>query len=234
MKELQRVQKNQEIVVQNLLIKEDIEEDSIVEAKHLEVKGIVYQDSSQYVREAILNIHKGNIRCHHVSIEKLKDGEVHATNAHIKEIYGGEVYAQNIYIENIYKPTTIVASSVIIIKSLKTSGCTFKINYKEVPILESKIELIEDDILEYTEKLFEAKKHNPLEVPHLQNKIQELSVELKIILNSASNANIEIIGLVPKENNIVFTVENKDIAIITEEKNYKSFHLDINNLKIIS
>jgi hypothetical protein len=225
-KHLQKVEIAQELITDELYVEKDVYADSIIEAKILEVKGVTHKESTQYVRDAKINISKGTIRCHSVEIDNLQDGEVHATYVKINNMSGGSVYAQEVEIQTLNSNAKIIAAKSISIKKLLTKNSVLKINYSEVPVIESKIELIEDDVNEYISKLTKAKKYNPLEIPHIKNNIQNLKKQLQDILNSTYNAQIQIGSVIPQNTHIIFSHNNNDIKYVTKNKQYKSFYFD--------
>ena len=222
-----------ELTSQTIHVSGHVGANSILEARSLQIDGATHQDSTQFARYAKINRHKGNIRCKEAKITLLEGGEVHATRAEIQTAMSGSVYAKDVYIHHVKNNVKVFASNSITIDLVSGEDNIFKINYKDIPIMLSKIELIEDDIEDLRYELEEAKRHNHLEVPNINKKILKFKKDIQDIKESSNVATIKIkkpfIGL----NHIIFELQNGDeISFKTESIAYDTFHLDISDEKI--
>jgi len=223
----------EELSAENLHIKGDAHSNSIIEAIHLQIDGATYKDSIQFTRNAKIGIHKGTLRCHNAHINILDGGEVHATTADIKSAISGTIYAQDITIDKASNNLEIIASNSITINQVDGNHNSFKINYKDVPIINSKIDLIQDDIENLEFSLCEAQKHNLSQVSMIEEKIEEFKNELKTIKNSTNTAKITIKKTIKEENQIIFELNNGEfISFTTQNSTYLPFHLEFKNNEI--
>jgi len=222
------IKNNSEIVSDELHILGNVEENSIVETSRLQIDGTTEEYSTQYSRFANINVHKGTLRCHEASIKNLDGGEIHATKVDVVTCNGGFIYAQDVHIESILKPVTIIASHSITVGSVSVADSLFKINYKEVPIINSKLDLIQDDLEQLKEELEDAKKHNIAQLSNIEHKIDTLQTEYQTILDAYKIATITLNGTVAQGNQITFTLNtDNEITYVTQEQSYAPFHLNI-------
>lgn len=127
----------------------------------------------------------------------------------------------------------IYASNSITIDSINGENNILKINYKDIPIIDSKLELIADDIKELEISLIEAKKHNLSQIKYIEKEIILFKNEIKEILNATKNATIIIKNPILTSNTIVFELENQQIIYKTEPDTYSTFYLEFLKQKII-
>jgi hypothetical protein len=206
---------------------------SILEAINLNIEGATHQDSTQFARFAKINRHKGVLRCHNAKIALLEGGEVHASSVDIEASLGGSIYAQNVKIGHVKSNLKVYASNSIKIRLVSGEDNTFKINYRDIPIVNSKLELIDEDIDNLKYELEEAKRHNLSKVDTIKNKIYTLKNEKLNIQNSYKNATISIEQSFHGLNNIIFTIDEKnEIIFKTEAKQYDTFYIEVNENKI--
>nr|WP_321266347.1 flagellar assembly protein A [uncultured Sulfurimonas sp.] len=206
---------------------------SILEAINMQIDGATHKDSMQFARAAKINRHKGTLRCHEAKIALLEGGIVHATNLELEATLGGTIYAQNVKIGHVKSNLKVYASESINIKLVSGEDNTFKINYKQVPILNSKIDLINEDIENLRFELEEAHRHNKSKVEAIQTNIKNFKNEIEKIKNSASYATIKIERPLKGLNNIIFTLDNnEEIIYKTQAQAYEPFYLDITQEKI--
>jgi FtsZ-binding cell division protein ZapB len=206
---------------------------SILEALNMQIDGATHQDSMQFARSAKINRHKGTLRCHEAKIALLEGGTVHATNVEIEACLGGVIYAQNVKIGHVKSNLKVYASESISIRLVSGEDNLFKISYKDVPVLNSKIDFIKEDIQNLKFSLEEAKRHNISEVQNIQNQLKDLNNIIDDIKNSVLRATISIEKPFKGLNNIIFTLDdNKEIIYKTEAQSYKPFHLKASEDKI--
>ena len=201
---------------------------SRLEAVTLKIDGATHQDSMQYAKFASINRHKGTLRCHEAKIKLLEGGVVHATTVDIESSLGGAVYAQDVTIQHVKNNLKVYAANSITIRLVSGEDNLFKINYRDVPILESKIKFIEEDIADLKYKLKGEKRYNPSKAEALEKEIQSLKNEKKAIQNSYKIATISVKEPFRGLNKIVFTVDDiHEIIYKTDTKAYTPFYLEI-------
>ncbi len=147
---------------------------SKLEATNLTIEGATHGDSLQEAKFASINRHKGKLRCHSAKIKLLEGGEVHATNVEIDAAMGGTIYAENVTIGQVKNNLKIYAANSITIRKVTGEDNLFKINYIDIPTLQSKYNFITKEIEELKEDLENFAKHSPKEVPALKEKIKTL------------------------------------------------------------
>ncbi|PHQ64822.1 MAG: hypothetical protein COB99_07470 [Sulfurimonas sp.] len=222
-----------ELTSETIHVNGHIGANSILEAINMKIDGATHQDSIQFARIAKINRHKGTLRCHEAKIALLEGGTVHATNVEIEACLGGVVYAQNVKIGHVKSNLKVYASESITVRLVSGEDNIFKINYKEIPILNSKIDLIKEDIEELRFSLEEATRHNKAEVENLQSQIKKFKSEIDDIRDSVSRATITIEKPLKGLNNIIFSLENDEELIYkTDAQSYKPFYLEISEEKI--
>jgi len=102
----------------------------------------------------------------------------------------------------------------------------FKINYKDIPTLNSKYNFITQEIEDLKYKLEGALKHTPSDVPILKKQIDELKEQQDKIVNGVKHAQITITEPLRGLNTITFTLaDGKEITYKTDAKTYKPFYL---------
>ena len=222
-----------ELTSETIHVNGHIGANSILEAINMQIDGATHQDSTQFARVAKINRHKGTLRCHEAKIALLEGGTVHATNVEIEACLGGIVYAQNVTIGHVKSNLKVYASKSITIRLVSGEDNIFKINYKDIPILCSKIDLIEEDINELKYSLEEAQRHNKSQVKEIEDQIEKFKVEINNIKKSSSKGIITIEKPLKGLNNIIFTLENdEEIIYKTDAKSYTPFYLEIFEDKI--
>jgi len=206
---------------------------SRLEAVTLDIKGATHQSSSQYAKYANINRHKGTLRCHEANIALLEGGKVCASKVNIKDSIGGSVYAQDVTIEHVKNNLKVYASNSITIRLVSGEDNLFKINYKDVSIVQNKITFIDHDIKELQYKLKEAKRHSPSSISEIEKQIQKFKKEKKSIENSYQDAKITIKEPFRGLNTINFTIDpSHEITYKTENRAYSKFYLEIQDTLI--
>jgi len=222
-----------ELVSETIHVNGHIGANAIIEAINLRIEGATHQDSTQFARFANINRHKGLLRCHEAKIGLLEGGEVHATNVEVESSLGGVIYAKNVKIGHVKSNLKIYASNSISIKLVSGEDNLFKINYKEIPILLSKLDLIDEDIEKLKFTLEEATRHNKAQIPIIKDKIKTFRDTKNQIVNSVFHAKISIEQPFKGLNNIVFTINDEDELIFkTDAKKYEPFYLEVCEDKI--
>jgi len=219
------------------LVSESIEVEGFVGAKSklqalkLTIKGATHQTSKQYAKFASINRHKGVLRCHEANIGLLEGGVVHASKVTIESSLGGEIYAEDVTIEHVKNNLKIYASNSITIRLVSGEDNLFEINYRKIPILQQRIQYIENEIADLKSKLKtirDFKKDNNKE--NIQKEIDALKDEKKKIENSYKDASITIKEAFRGLNYIVFVIDQDHIIQYkTQNRFYEPFHLEIQN-----
>lgn len=206
---------------------------SIIEAVDLKIEGATHQDSKQFAKSATINRHKGTLRCNEANISLLEGGEVHATTANIDSCLGGVVYAQDVTISNVKNNLKVYASNSITVKYVSGEDNQFTICYKEIDILNSKVNFLEKDIENVKELIEEAEKREPEKLKELQTQVSEFKAQKEAIINSVNKAKITITKPLKGHNTITFVLPNdQELVYKTQAQEYETFHLDITEEKI--
>lgn len=207
---------------------------SILEAVNLKIDGATHKESSQFARDANINRHKGTLRCNSAKISLLEGGIVHATTVNVESSLGGEIYAQDVTVGLVKNHLKVYASHSITVNLISGEDNIFKINYRDIPILMSKIDLLQEDIEDLEYDLEEATRHDVSAVPKIEEKIIDLKHEQNKITHSAKNAKITINKPLNGLNKIIFTLDNEDeILYKTSARKYEPFYLEITDEQVI-
>ncbi|MEA3373319.1 MAG: flagellar assembly protein A [Campylobacterota bacterium] len=200
---------------------------AVLEAKELIIDGASHNGSKLFAREAKINRHKGILRCHKADIKLLEGGEIHATNVTVDAALGGTIYAENITIRNVKHHLKVYATKSITIEQISGEDNLFVIDYKQIPIIKSRLEYIEEDIDELRYHLDEAKRHRESDVPKINKKITTLKAEVEAIKTSVFDATISIKERVKGINRISFSLpKNRELTFRTHENSkYEPFHI---------
>lgn len=200
---------------------------SVVEALKLKIDGATHKESLQFAKTAHINRHIGTLRCHDAHIDLLEGGTVHATTVNVQTALGGSIYAQDVTIGHVKNHLKVYASNSITIKLLSGEDNILKINYKDIPILCSKIDFINKQITALKKELKEVKSDNASQVKGIQKQIEEYEQEVEQIKNSAKKAQISIEKPIHGFNTIIFAIDNKHEIVFKTMDNasYEPFHL---------
>lgn len=198
-----------------------------LEATNLFIDGASHNGAKLFAREATINRHKGILRCHQAHIKLLEGGEVHATNVTVDAALGGTIYAENVTVKQVKHHLKIYATNSITIERLDGEDNRFVIDYKEIPIMKSRLGFIEEDIDELRYHLEEAKRHREQDIPKINKKITVLKEEMESIKYSVFDATVTIKGVLKGINHIRFALpKNKELTFRTREgMQYEPFHV---------
>ncbi len=222
-----------ELTSETIHVNGHIGANSILEALNMQIDGATHKDSMQFAKTAKINRHKGTLRCHDAQIALLEGGTVHATNVEIEACLGGVVYAQNVTIGHVKSNLKVYASESITIRLVSGEDNIFKINYKDIPILNSRVDLITQDLDELKFSLEEAQRHNKSEIEKIKEEIKKLKSEIQSIKDSTLKATISIEKPLRGLNSIIFTLDNgEELIYKTEAQSYKPFYLEVSEEKI--
>ena len=223
---IQNVAQKEELSCTEVRIKGDVYEESIIDANTFRIEGTTHAGSTQFAKYATIYSHKGTLRCHEAKITLLEEGEVHATKVSIDTAISGFIYAQDVQIKHLTGSVTVYASNTINIEHISGKDNKLFINYKEVPILTSKVELIQDDIKELTISLYKARRDNSTLEKEIESELIHLEQEIQKIQNSVKTARISIQDPIKTKNTICFAVTDSDtLTYETKEGKYSSFYL---------
>lgn len=199
---------------------------SNLRAVNLSIDGATHQDSSQEAKFAEINRHKGKLRCHSAKIKLLEGGEVHATNVEIESSLGGTIYAENVTIGHVKNNLKVYASNSININLVSGEDNLFKINYKDIPTLNSRYNFVTKEIEDLKYRLEGAQKHTLSEVPILKEQISKLRAQQNMIINGVKHAKITIKEALRGLNTVTFTLKDgQELTFKTEEKAYEPFYI---------
>ena len=225
---------NVELECDNANISGDVLAHSIIDTNRLNVDGTTHVDSTQFAKYAKINTHKGVLRCHEATINLLDHGEVHATTVIVDTATGGSIYAQDIKIKHITDNVNIYASNSINIEFISGDNNNLYIDYEEIPILVSKIDLIKDDIEDLELSLDNAKRDNSSLEKDIDKEIFRLNAELQRIENSSKTAKISIKNTLEGSATIIFNIDDEnEIVFETKKEKYSTFELETIKNKII-
>jgi hypothetical protein len=201
---------------------------SILKATELVIDGATHKDSVVYAKNALINRHKGTLRCHRANIKLLEGGKIHATYAEIGTCLGGSIFAKDVVIDHVKNHLIVYASNSITIRLISGEDNNFIIDYSKIPVLTSEMSLIAADIDELKFQLEEEIKRNGNNVQNIETNIKELRAKKDLIKNSSLNASITIKNPLNGLNIIKFVLpNNEEIVYKTLPKKYEEFHLQV-------
>ena len=206
-----------------------------VEARSLIVEGATHTGSHLYAHEATINRHKGVLRCHKAHVTLLEGGELHATHVHVETALGGAIYAKRVTLGNVRHHLKVYASDSIVISSITGEDNLFVIDYQKIPIVQSHLRYIEEDIEEQRYHLEEAKRRRERDAAEKINKrIVSLKTEIEEIKGSSFNATVTIKHTVRGLNTITFVLpKRKTVTYRTREGvTYEPFFLETRDERV--
>ena len=201
-----------------------------LEARTLIIDGATHTGSSLFAHEATINRHKGVLRCHKATIKLLEGGEVHASYVHIDAALGGTVYADHVTLGTVKHHLKVYATQSITVEEVRGEDNKFVIDYRQIPIIKSRLEYIEEDIDELRYHLDEAKRFREQDVPKISKKIVALREEADTIKESSFHATVTLKNRQVGLNTITFALpKKKEITYKTREgMKYEPFRLERN------
>lgn len=206
---------------------------STLKAVNLTIDGATHQDSLQEARFAMINRHKGKLRCHSAKIKLLEGGEVRATNVEIDSCMGGTIYAETVTIGQVKNNLKVYASSSITIRLVSGENNLFKISYKDIPTLNSRFNYLASEIEDLKYTLEGALKHSLSQVSIIKEEIQKIKLQQDKIVDCVKTAKITIKEPFMGINTIAFVIDaNNELTFKTEEKLYDSFYLEESDSEI--
>jgi len=206
---------------------------SEIKAETLRIDGATHKDSKQFAKTAQINRHKGVLKCNEAKITLLEGGEVHAKSVDIHSSLNGKVYAKDVTIGHVKNNLKVYASNSITVRVVVGEDNLFKINYKDVPIMNNQVKFINEEIKDLKYSLEEAKRHDESKIKEIESEIKTLKDKQKSIIESALNAKITIEQPFHGLNTINFTLDDgKELNFKTQRREYKPFHLEVSEDKI--
>lgn len=200
---------------------------SRLKAVNLTIDGATHQDSRQEAKFAIINRHKGKLRCHSAKIELLEGGEVYATNVEVQNSLSGTIHAENVTIGVVKNNLKVYASNSINIRLVSGENNIFKINYKDVPTLMSKYNFLTNEINDLKYKLERVQKHTLSQVAPTKEQINELKIKQDKIIYGVKEAKITIKEPFRGLNTVTFILNNgEELTYKTAEKAYNDFYIE--------
>ena len=224
-----------ELISERIHVSGHIGAHSLLEATELVVDGATHKDSVIFAKNALINRHKGTLRCHKATIKFLEGGKIDASYVEIGTCLGGSIFAKDVTIEHVKNHLTVYASNSITIKLISGEDNHFIIDYASIPIITSELNHIDAEIDNLKFKLEEESKKNGEKEKNIETRtqIQELKHKKDSIKNSTLNATITIINPLKGLNMIKFVLpNNEEIIHKTTSKKYETFRLQVDADKV--
>lgn len=196
---------------------------SSIEAKEVVIDGATHTETFITVRDAKINRHKGTLRCHKAEINSLEGGTVYATHVHINTAMGGKIFAEHVTIKTLKHNLKVFASKTITIERLLGEDNHLIIDYRKLPIVQTRLQYLNDEYDDLKWKCDEAKKHSPQKLESLKEELQSKEEEINAIKLSHYDAIITIMAPVNGLNTIEFAIPEKQTSLIYRTKEPKTF-----------
>jgi len=209
---------------------------STIEAKDVLIDGASHNSSFITSKNAKINRHKGTLRCHKTEINSLEGGTVYATHVKINAALSGQVYAEHVTIKALKHNVKVFASKSITIERLLGEDNHLIIDYRKLPVLQSKLEFLIEELEELQWKYEDAFKHSKDKLPELKTEMAKKEQEIDEIKLSHYDAIITIMAPVDGLNTIEFSIPEKQKSLIyrtKEAKTFEPFYLRQNEDKIV-
>ena len=196
---------------------------SSIEAKEVLIDGATHNTSFVTAKQAKINRHKGTLRCNKAEITSLEGGTVYATHATVHTGLSGQIYAEHVTIKTLKHNVKVFASKSITIERILGEDNHFIIDYRKLPILQSKLQFLNDELEDLQWKHEDAKKHSKDKLPALKEDILKKEQAIKEIKFSHFDAVITIMASIDGLNTIEFSVPEKQSSLIYRTKEVKTF-----------
>ena len=196
---------------------------SHIEAKDVVIEGATHNEAFVTAKHAKINRHKGTLRCHTAEINSLEGGTVYATNVKINAALGGQVCAENVTIKSLKHNLKVFASKSITIERISGEDNHFVIDYRKLPILQSKLQYLTQEHEEIVDKYQDALKHHPTKVAAFKKELVDKEKEIDDIKLCHYNAVVTIMAPVNGLNTIEFVIAEKQTSLIYRTKEAKTF-----------
>ena len=198
-----------------LAVKGNVGNGAKIKAKKLEIDGQTHKGSKILAHYANINVHKGKLKAKTCEINRLEGGIIEADIVRITQAVSGKIKAREIYIDILGSHTTLIASNLIEIKTLKGSENRFIIDESSVENQEDVVNEIEEKVKELEIKIRNYKdKYNTNKRTILKNKpiIEEIRFKIASLREEKKAINPNYIQKVKKYNDFV-----KKTKLIEEE-----------------
>ena len=196
---------------------------SHIEAKDVVIEGATHNEAFVTAKHAKINRHKGTLRCHTAEINSLEGGTVYATNVKINAALGGQVCAENVTIKSLKHNIKVFASKSITIERISGEDNHFVIDYRKLPVLQSKLQYLTQEHEEIVDKYQDALKHHPTKVAAFKKELVDKEKEIDDIKLCHYNAVVTIMAPVNGLNTIEFVIAEKQTSLIYRTKEAKTF-----------
>ncbi len=212
-----------ELISESIHITGHIGAKSRVEAKDVLIDGATHNDAFVTSKNAKINRHKGTLRCHKAEINSLEGGTVYATHVKINAALGGQVCAEHVTINSLKHNLKVFASKSITIERILGEDNHFVIDYRKLPVLQSKLQFLDEEREDLVWKYEDAKKHSADKLPELKEALQKKEAEISAIKLCHFDAVITIMAPVDGLNTIEFSIPEKQSSLIYRTKEAKTF-----------
>lgn len=212
-----------ELVSESIHITGHMGAKSSIEAKDVEIEGATHNQAFVTAKNAKINRHKGTLRCHKAEINSLEGGTVYATHAKINAAMGGQVCADHVTIKSLKHNLKVFASKSITIERILGEDNHFVIDYRKLPVLQSKLQFLSEERDEIAWKYEDAKKYSRDNKESLKSELDKKEAEINEIKLSHFDAVITIMAPVDGLNTIEFAVPEHQTSLIYRTKEAKTF-----------
>lgn len=196
---------------------------SSIEAKEVTIDGATHNETYVTSRNAKINRHKGTLRCHKAEINSLEGGTIYATHVHINAALGGQVFAEHVTIKSLKHNLKVFASKSITIERILGEDNHFIIDYRKLPILQSRLQFLTEEHEELKWKYDDAKKHSLQKQESLKEELQKKEDEINAIKFSHYDAVVTIMAPINGLNIIEFAIPEKQKSLIYRTKDAGTF-----------
>jgi len=209
---------------------------SHVEGKDVTIDGATHNEALVTAKNAEVNRHKGTLRCHKAHVKSLEGGTIYATHVHIDTALGGQVYAEHVTIKSLKHNLKVFASRTITIERILGEDNHFVIDYRKIPVIQSKLKFLNDEKNDIKWEYDDAKKHSPAKLENLKTELAKKEEEIDAIKLCHHDAVITIMAPITGHNIIEFCIPEKQTSLIyrtNEAQKFEPFHLDTTEDHII-
>ncbi len=196
---------------------------SSIEAKEVIIDGATHNEAFITAKTVKVNRHKGTIRCHKAEITSLEGGTIYATYVKVNAALGGTICAEHVSIKSLKHNLKVFASKSITIERILGEDNHLVIDYRKLPVLQSKLHFLNEEAEQLKWKYEDALKHSLEKRPALKQELEEKNQEIEDITFCHYNAVITIMAPITGLNTIEFAVVDKQTSLIYRTKEAKSF-----------
>ncbi len=212
-----------ELVSESIHITGHMGAKSKIEAKDVQIEGATHNQAFVTAKSAKINRHKGTLRCHKAEINSLEGGTVYATHVTINTALGGHVCAEHVTIRSLKHNLKVFASKSITVERILGEDNHFVIDYRKLPVLQSKLHYLNEERDEIAWNYEDAKKHSPEKLEELKKALEKKESEINEIKQCHYDAVITIMSPIDGLNTIEFAIPEKQTSLIYRTKEAKAF-----------